>query len=228
MNTINPNQLPQIRWHNQNVITTELLAKCYGAQEKQIRQNHANNKSRFVEGIHFFKLEGNDLIGFRAGSQPTKSTPDKLSDLLADVFSFDPFKTENLRVDNIDSQISSKTRALILWTEKGAARHSKILDTDQAWDMYDRLEENYFHPERKSLPIEAKATIKALQTELLKARPRMAKVLRLQNAGFSKAESGRMLGVGETTMRRETSTLKTCGFKVEPASLQLDLFEGDV
>ena len=29
MNTINPQQLPQIRWQNQNVITTELLAQCY-------------------------------------------------------------------------------------------------------------------------------------------------------------------------------------------------------
>ena len=35
---------------------------------------------------------------------------------------------------------------LILWTDRGAARHAKILDTDEAWDVYERLEENYFNP----------------------------------------------------------------------------------
>jgi hypothetical protein len=33
---------------------------------------------------------------------------------------------------------------LILWTEKGAARHAKILDTDEAWEVYEQLEETYF------------------------------------------------------------------------------------
>lgn len=76
------------------------------------------------------------------------------------------------------------------------------------------------------LPHDAKATIQALQTELLKARPRMAKVLKLQNAGFSKAESARMLGIGETTLRKETGTLKACGYP-QAAGTQLDLFGGE-
>lgn len=33
---------------------------------------------------------------------------------------------------------------LYLWTERGANRHSKILDTDQAWNQFDKLEEIYF------------------------------------------------------------------------------------
>jgi hypothetical protein len=33
---------------------------------------------------------------------------------------------------------------LYLWTEKGAARHAKILDTDEAWQVYEELEETYF------------------------------------------------------------------------------------
>ena len=35
---------------------------------------------------------------------------------------------------------------LMLWTDRGAARHAKILDTDEAWDVYEALEENYFNP----------------------------------------------------------------------------------
>lgn len=41
--------------------------------------------------------------------------------------------------------ISSKTRVLTLWTERGAARHAKMLDTDQACDIFEQLEDCYFH-----------------------------------------------------------------------------------
>ncbi len=33
---------------------------------------------------------------------------------------------------------------LYLWTEKGALLHAKSLNTDKAWEVYDRLVENYF------------------------------------------------------------------------------------
>ncbi|MBO0538537.1 hypothetical protein EXQ27_07715 [Clostridium botulinum] len=33
---------------------------------------------------------------------------------------------------------------LMLWTERGANRHCKILDTDKAWEQFDNLEETYF------------------------------------------------------------------------------------
>ncbi len=36
------------------------------------------------------------------------------------------------------------TRNLYLWTERGANRHCKILDTDKAWEQFDSLEETYF------------------------------------------------------------------------------------
>ncbi|RKG37854.1 MULTISPECIES: ORF6N domain-containing protein [Acinetobacter] len=39
---------------------------------------------------------------------------------------------------------SSKVRSLILWTERGAARHAKMLDTDQAWEVFEQLEDCYF------------------------------------------------------------------------------------
>ncbi len=42
---------------------------------------------------------------------------------------------ENLRVTLGNSQISLKTRALTLWTERGALVHAKILETPEAWAM---------------------------------------------------------------------------------------------
>lgn len=101
--------------HNQiPVITTELLAQLYGTEPVRIRQNHHENKDRFVEGKHFFKVVGDEL--------------------------------RNLRVALNYSQnpISPKVRSLILWTERGAARHAKMLETDQAWEVFERLEDCYF------------------------------------------------------------------------------------
>lgn len=41
--------------------------------------------------------------------------------------------------------VSQNAKHLILWTERGAARHAKMLDTDQAWDVFEQLEDCYFH-----------------------------------------------------------------------------------
>jgi|GEM_PF-5063954 len=58
---------------------------------------------------------------------------------------------DNLRVTLSHLQISSKTRSLILWTERGAARHAKMLETDQAWEVFEKLEDYYFN--KPALPV---------------------------------------------------------------------------
>ncbi|EOJ4846871.1 ORF6N domain-containing protein, partial [Shigella flexneri] len=75
------------------VITTELLAQLYGTEPVRIRQNHHENKVRFVEGKHFFKVVGNDLKELRVA------------------------------LNYSQNPVSPKARSLILWTERGAARH---------------------------------------------------------------------------------------------------------
>ena len=57
-----------------------------------------------------------------------------------------------LQVTNSYLQISSMTRSMYLWTERGANRHSKILDTDKAWQQFDVLEETYFKVKNNQLP----------------------------------------------------------------------------
>ena len=113
------NEIINIEHNNERVLTTEQLAQAYGCDGKQIKQNFNNNADRFVEGQHYFKLEGEAL--------------------------------RKLRVENIDLQISPMTRSLYLWTRRGASRHSKMLGTDKAWEMFDALEENYFNPRPKEL-----------------------------------------------------------------------------
>ena len=45
---------------------------------------------------------------------------------------------------------SSRINKLYLWTEKGAFLHAKSLNTDRAWEVYDRLVDEYF--EKPKLP----------------------------------------------------------------------------
>ncbi|HFO5732034.1 TPA: ORF6N domain-containing protein [Escherichia coli] len=51
---------------------------------------------------------------------------------------------DSLRTSQRGLQISPKNRSLILWTERGAARHAKMLETDQAWEVFEKLEDCYF------------------------------------------------------------------------------------
>jgi len=104
--------LQVIEYQGQRVVTTEQLAAGYGTDAENIRRNFNRNKSRFVEGKHYFQISGDEL--------------------------------ENLRVSFSPAQISNKTRNLTLWTERGAANHSKMLETDQAWDYFNDLSEFYF------------------------------------------------------------------------------------
>ncbi|MSJ81588.1 phage antirepressor Ant [Escherichia coli] len=111
VNTLQPilhNQIP--------VITTELLARLYGTEAIRIQQNHHENKTRFIEGKHFFKAVGDELKNLRLVLNESQN----------------------------EVQISPKTRSLILWTERGAARHAKMLETDQAWEVFEKLEDCYF------------------------------------------------------------------------------------
>ena len=96
-----------MEFKNQRIMTTKVLAEQYGTNEQNISKNFTRNSERFVEGKHYFKLEGEELK---------------------------EFNDESLKFVSI----------LYLWTDRGAARHAKILDTDEAWDIYEELEETYF------------------------------------------------------------------------------------
>ncbi|HAW1184687.1 TPA: ORF6N domain-containing protein [Salmonella enterica subsp. enterica serovar Concord] len=118
--------------HNQiPVITTELLAQLYGAEVKNIQNNYARNAERFIEGKHFFKVAGDALKNLRVALNYSQNLQPSLRGL----------------------QISPKARSLILWTERGAARHAKMLETDQAWDVFEKLEDCYFRQKDPSAPV---------------------------------------------------------------------------
>lgn len=53
---------------------------------------------------------------------------------------------DDLKAFKTNGQIdlSSRINKLYLWTEKGAFLHAKSLNTDKAWEVYDRLVDEYF------------------------------------------------------------------------------------
>lgn len=117
-----PVSLPQLTYKGVPVVTTETLAHAYEVESKQIRQNFTNNRGRFVEGKHFFQLSGNDLKEFKN------------------------------YVENFDLvQLDKRARHFTLWTERGAARHAKMLNSDRAWDMFELLEETFFRAVKADL-----------------------------------------------------------------------------
>ncbi|EKL8057730.1 ORF6N domain-containing protein [Salmonella enterica] len=66
---------------------------------------------------------------------------------------------DDLRTSQRGLQISPKTRSLILWTERGAARHAKMLETDQAWEVFEKLEDCYFNQKQ---PVSARQSHPAI------------------------------------------------------------------
>ncbi|MBF0693381.1 ORF6N domain-containing protein [Providencia alcalifaciens] len=132
--------VPEVYYRQQKVITTESLAIGYGADAKSIQMNFTRNQERFIEGKHYFKLEGDELQKFK--SYPTNC-----------------------------GLVNKFTRHAYLWTERGASRHAKMLETDQAWDYFELLEETYFTSRKNSgLPVNyIEALENLLQSEKEKA-----------------------------------------------------------
>lgn len=59
------NELTVIERENQRVMTTAVLAEEYGTDAKTISYNFNHNKERYIEGKHYYCLEGEDLRAFR-------------------------------------------------------------------------------------------------------------------------------------------------------------------
>lgn len=48
--------------------------------------------------------------------------------------------------------VATRAKHLTLWTERGAARHAKMLETDQAWEVFEKLEDCYFNQKINTPP----------------------------------------------------------------------------
>ena len=58
------NELQIITHNNERVLTTARLAEQYGTTERRVSENFNANKSRYIEGKHFYCLKGKELTKF--------------------------------------------------------------------------------------------------------------------------------------------------------------------
>lgn len=113
----------------ERVLTTAQLAESYCTTDEEIAVNFHRNKSRYIEGKHFYLLTG------------------------------EPLRTLKRDLANCNLAIPKNVNRYYLWTERGALLHAKSLNTDKAWAVYDFLVEHYFRaktaPAIPQLPREA-------------------------------------------------------------------------
>lgn len=112
--------LVPIELDGQRVLLTSQLAEAYETTTKIISKNFTRNKERYVEGKHYFTLEGEAKLDF-------------------------------LNHRQIDDSLKNAAK-LYLWTEREALLHAKSLNTDRAWEVYDRLVETYFRVKQEKFP----------------------------------------------------------------------------
>lgn len=133
------NNLQPIEHQSQRVLTTQQLAEAYGTDPERITRNYNRNQERYVEGKHYYCLQGDSLRRFKATGQ-------------------------------ID--LSPNVSTFYLWTEKGAWLHAKSLGTDDAWEAYEMLVDDYYRmkSQQKPISIEDMIILQAQSVKELKSK----------------------------------------------------------
>ncbi len=103
-----------VAWSEKLVLTTAQLADVYKCKPKRITDNFNRAKEQFAEGIDYFKLTGEALRQFKS------------------------------HVEKNGMAIAPSSAWLYLWTYEGCVRHCKMINTPQAWKMFNELERVYF------------------------------------------------------------------------------------
>ncbi|EKK3318967.1 ORF6N domain-containing protein [Salmonella enterica] len=173
---VSARDLQRIEYRGQRVVTTEQLAAGYGSTEQMITNNFNRNKSRFVEGKHYFKVEGEEL-------------------------------QELKRLNSLRGLVSKYTSQLILWTERGAANHAKMLETDQAWNYFNDLTEFYFsYREVTALPSPSELSrLEILKMAIESEEGRLAAEARVEEVTTERNEAIR--AKSRISRKREASAL---------------------
>ena len=176
-----------VEWNNERVLTTAQLAEYFECTPDRIYANFRNNRERFVEGVHFAKLAGENLTEF-------KKHVDSVYDQVADSELLELNSPQD-RLNNLKKiQVVNKgARGLYVWTERGCARHAKILNTKVAWEVHEKLEDLYFRVKdaivaAKSAPVSALLSENfEMQTQINELKSTVATLVDLINTAQANA-----------------------------------------
>lgn len=100
-------------------ILAKTVAEIHGITVGEVNQNIKRNEKRFKDGIDIIDLKNSAITQ-----------------------SYSQLLKENLGFTQ--AQINA-SKNIYLFSERGYAKLIKIMDTDEAWDIYEELLDNYFH-----------------------------------------------------------------------------------
>lgn len=190
-----------INYESRPVCTTRQLADFYACTDKNIADNFQRNVGRFQEGRHFVRVEGEDLRKLK-------------SDIPAQ-----------------SGYVPDRAARLILWTEKGAARHAKMLSTDRAWDVFEALEESYFRPRApdpmevlndpaslRALLLTHTEKVIALEQKVVEDAPKVAFHDRVASAEdcITVKQAAQIVGTGQNRLMNRLRQMRWLNRKNEP------------
>ncbi len=102
---------------NARCVCDKTVAEIHGQSERAIRKAVGRNISRFREMV--------DYIDLKRGGHPVTTS-------------------ELLSILGYSTQMVIQAEHIYIFSERGYAKLVKIMDTDQAWDIYERLLDEYF------------------------------------------------------------------------------------
>ena len=115
-------------------ILAKTVAEIHGVELKAVNQNISRNEKRFKDGV--------DVIDLK--NSVTLSYPD-------------------LEQLGYSKQSIANAKHIYLLSERGYAKLIKIMDTDEAWDIYEELLDSYFHmreEKEEQMKMESNETMK--------------------------------------------------------------------
>ena len=178
-----------IEYLDERVLTTAQLSEFYECAQRQIGENFKNNEAHFIEGKHYYKLEGDVLRRFKSQQEIVG----------------DPVK--------IGNSVKKFASVLYIWTKRGAARHAKMLSGKRAWEVFEKLEESYFDVSKSQTE-----KIATLENEIATLKEKIS-VLKAQLADAEKtiaaqqktiAEQQKSKSSDEPSVREKLEMLREC------------------
>ena len=123
-------------WYREKyVLTTEQVAEILGTDPVRIRQSFKRNKKHFIEGKHYFMLKGEELKDMKAlleGNQLSTVSSMKLVEA-----------PDSAELTIPKPTAGKRSPSLMLWTMRGLMSHAKIINTAQAWELFNELAEGF-------------------------------------------------------------------------------------
>lgn len=131
---------------------------------------------------------------------------------------------EELKAFKASTEISGNLKyapALMLWTEKGAWMHAKSLNTDQAWEAYEALVDDYYSAKQPQIDISKLSP----EMQMFKLTFDAVAKVQLENAQTKQELNGlkeTVSTIKETFLARDDDWRKSINLMLNTAARQLD------